>query len=159
MPNYAKKGSRRCFDGSQDINWHDNADKLWGGFKEKYPQYKDKDNKELKYLMDDFFSYCAKVLVETPHGLHLDRIGYFAMTVFSQKKMLKRFTNFKVEDSNVYCAHFFPIQKHNTPFKKWVFQINKNLKPRLAKKIRDEGFKYYNHVRLLDKNSKVIKSN
>ena len=158
MPTAPRKGARRCFELTQDINHWTNHKKLWGDFKKKFPQYKDKDTKELKFLMDDFWKYCAKVLVETKDGIVLDRIGYFSMTVFSQKKMLRRDSNLKVDNGDIFMAYFYPIHRWNTAFNKWVFQINQTLKKRLAQKIRDEGFRYFNHIRILDKNSKYIKS-
>lgn len=158
-----KEGARRCFDLTQDLNWHGHSDKFWRKFKEKYPQYKDIPNKELKDTMDAFWRYCGNVLVETPHGIVLDRIGYLANTVYDYPKNMvhdKRtdeiYVNY-VADGDVYRCSFYPICPEQSAFKNWMFTLNKGYKKRMKELIQD-GMKYRNHIEFLSRNNKAAKS-
>lgn len=155
------EGAKRTFDLGQDINHYTTYDKLWEEFKQKYPKYRKRNNQELKAIMDGFFSHCGKVLINTPHGIVLNRIGYLSLTVFAGKKKMVNIRhigliqNFKA-DGNVYRCYYYPIKNHNTIFRGWMFVIKKSLKEKIKENI-NKGMKYYNHLFFINKNTQYVR--
>lgn len=149
------------FDLSKDLNHKDNYYKTWETFKKKYPRHKNERSMDLRKIMHNFWKFIADEILENEHGIFLDHVGYFCVSMIKignvgySYKTAETYLNYAT-DGKVPRIMIYTDAVGGNPMSGWRFNPSRYLEKQVMQRVKN-GKKYQNNYDLVHRNRKALK--